>query len=432
MPRVRPATLGAVRPSEGKKINFDDDEDDYVPLVRSARRDEVGVVEAADGDWDEDGDEDEAPETVTVGASRVARLEAEARERESAQKRRQAARARSEKIAEMKSKKSLKRGTQAKSRQTKRPRSPSSDEEEVEEEGHSEGEGEDDATRRLRRRMEAAMADGASESEGESSVQRSEESDSEDVSGDESVDQGSDADIGDDDNDEDEEGGSDDDEDEDEDEDGGDFGDKDSDGEDDDDDDDYSETLEEPTTDAERQLHERMQAAMEAAEARAGLSAKKAPAPSSSKTPKSALKTTTASNAQLESEQVEEIFDLTPYHPTVKPLPQNIIEAAARAHARKAATEAQKKVVHVDMVKKKKRKIEPETIKVISENKTLFLLPPTLGRQDDIPPVIVPGQTGRGANARKAFVRAAMSQSGRVPQKGSVDGRRKVRVGPTR
>ncbi|EIW72232.1 hypothetical protein TREMEDRAFT_58392 [Tremella mesenterica DSM 1558] len=399
MPRVRPATLGAVRPSEGKKINFDDDEDDYVPLVRSARRDEVGVVEAADGDWDEDGDEDEAPETVTVGASRVARLEAEARERESAQKRRQAARARSEKIAEMKSKKSLKRGTQAKSRQTKRPRSPSSDEEEVEEEGDSEGEGEDDATRRLRRRMEAAMADGANE------------------------------DI---DDDEDGEGRTENDDDEDEDEDEGDLEDGDSDGEDDDDDDDYSETLEEPTTDAERQLHERMQAAMEAAEARAGLSVQKGPAPSSSKTPKSALKTTTASNTQLESEQVEETFDLTPYHPTAKPLPQSVIEAAARAHAIKAATEAQKKVVHVDMVKKKKRRIEPETIKVISENKTLFLLPPTLGRQDDIPPVIGPGQTGRGANARKAFVRAAMSQSGRVPQKGLVDGRRKVRVGPTR
>lgn len=192
---------------------------------------------------------------------------------------------------------------------------------------------------------------------------------------------------------------------------------------------DYSETLEDgPLTDVERKMRERMQAAMEAAEVRAGLAPRK---------PKSALKQTssapivTATAADTQDAE-EESFDLTPYHSAVKPLPQHVLDAAARAQAEKKAAQATVQSAKPnDRALKRKRQRQKAAARpapssrALSDDKTLHLLPTVLDTNSPLPPVIKPGAL-RTTGVRNTFIKTAMKKSGvGVPGRGLVDGRRR-------
>lgn len=69
-----------------------------------------------------------------------------------------------------------------------------------------------------------------------------------------------------------------------------------------------------------------------------------------------------------------------------------------------------------------------------SEKKTLHLLPPTLTPSiASLPPIIGPQRRPEvGKNPREAFYKSAMKESGNIPGKGIVDGRKKVVQGKRR
>lgn len=61
-----------------------------------------------------------------------------------------------------------------------------------------------------------------------------------------------------------------------------------------------------------------------------------------------------------------------------------------------------------------------------SSDRTVHLLPPVLGAGAALPPIVGPRERVGAANkSAKTFMKRAMGQSGKIPGKGVVDGRRR-------
>ncbi|GFZ48639.1 hypothetical protein JCM24511_06388 [Saitozyma sp. JCM 24511] len=444
MPR-RPVQRVAVQPSQGKKISFDEDESfepgpsDYAaPSAGKSRND------GDEQDEDDDEDDDDAPEAVGMSAGREMEERQAAEEAMSRKARKEAAANRSRAINAKKAvpipAPTEKRAGANEKKRRRQPEpepeleseSDELDDDEDEEVHDDDDEDEDEDARRLRKRMEAAMAEAGEEDS---------EEDGED--GEDDEDQFEELDE---------------DEDEDEDEEMRSFHTESEDVGDDDeeDDEDDSETLEdEPLDDKTRTLRAKMQAMMEAAEARAAaMDGRTPPSASASiskektgkptKGPNGAGITTASGGVKggiLKAQPQKPIvaaeddgaWDLTPGI-VGKPLSAKVLAAAARAEEERQAKEAVKKEEarrrkREEGERSKKRKVHKkrteETARAVDGNKTLHLLAPTLSSTSALPPVYEPGsKSSIGANARNKFMKVAMKASGQRPGRGVVDGRK--------
>lgn len=306
----------------------------------------------------------------------------------------------------------------------------------AESEDESEDEDEDEETRRLRKRMEAAMAQASDE-----------ESDLDDDDNDEEQDDNSDISSG-----SEEE-----------------LGDQqsfhtDSDAvhfsdegglegyQDDGDESDDSEKLEDlPMDSKSKTMWAQMQAMMEATEKRAGVTSDGVDSGKTEKRAKTQeekseerkrkAKEQSENEDKEKSDEEEENDDEAQWDlaPGVKPLPKSVLQAAVKAEEEKKAREAEKKASQkveqgAEQSRRKKRKIaKVETSRKVSDKTTLHLLPQTLSSAGPaaLPPIIdARSRPGGTAPAGKAtvnkFYKRAMKNSGVVPGRSPLDGRRRA------
>ncbi|OCF61188.1 hypothetical protein L486_00833 [Kwoniella mangroviensis CBS 10435] len=421
----------AIQPSAGKKLTFDDVDDDTIDQVNgttsSPRRQVIHEDEKA-GDWtDEDSDDDDAPEAV--GMSRAMEEEKKIADREAALNatRKAAAKARSQAISQAKAESSTKgkgkgknvpNPPKSKSQKIRRP-TPDSESEEEEED-------EDEETKRLRSRMEAAMAQASND---DSELDYDDDEDQDD----------------------DEEEASEDQDEEEEEEDQQSFHtdseDEEGDPEEGDETDDSEDLSTVKIDESLRGKFAAMQAMMEAAESRAKGSTSTG-GPSNAKKVEKKRKVNQAdsessdsasgseSSGEPQEEDDETQWDLIPGAP--KPLSKAVLARAAELEKAKKENNQLKveelnKQIQDDGKRSKKRRkgIKEKTEKKISDQTTLQILPPTFNPSTtSLPPLIVPRRKASARPAGKAskdkFMKRAMNNSGVVPGRGMIDGRRKI------
>lgn len=268
---------------------------------------------------------------------------------------------------------------------------------------------EDDDAKRLRMRMEKAMAEGSGDSADETDADEDEDELFHSASGSESEDEEADADLHE----------------------------SSSEGEDESD----EELVDGPIDSATKNMRERMQAAMEAAERRAGLSVPKIKAKTKASKAEEAPPVSTGrveadgeghlgTGQTHKGEEEEDNYDLHPY--SAKPLPTSLLQKAAQSEqlARSLKSAAPRGTPRQKRKRPNKSKSKAIIVeKIMDDRKKVHLLPPALntGPLGGLPPIH--DARGRvpiaGKDARGNFVKGAMRVSGKGPGKGLVDGRRR-------
>lgn len=332
-----------------------------------------------------------------------------------------AARARAQKIAEAKAvKEAAKAAAKApksskKAEKAKRKRAEPKSDSEGEEEGSDD---EDDEAARLRRRMDAAMAAGSGDSEMES--------DGDDESGLESADEDEDdyddAELDDEDM-EDGESFHTASEDEDEDDEG--------DEEDDGAESDESETLRDgPLTAKEIQMRAQMDAIFAAMNKAEGIVPPKPKADKKGKGKDVASepeKKPKKKTGPLTEEDENALYDLSAGVPLSAAALEEA-EAELQSKKKKAAGKQEQEKRNAAAAKKrgnKRKRRKTDTVEKDLGGSTLHLLQPVLSAGDGLPPVIEVGSQQKRASAKSRFMKNAMKESGRIPGKAILDGRRR-------
>ncbi|WVO12464.1 hypothetical protein L204_100063 [Cryptococcus depauperatus] len=425
-------TFTSIQPPIGKKITFEEGSDvDKPTLAVDSDVDNlssaIGRTEREKSQEEDTESQDEAPETVDMGAAMQAEKATTQREARMRTEKSQAARVRSQAIQSKKDEKRLASSQISAGRMKgKRPKGQDKSGPTLSQEGNStdeEDEGEDVETKRLRKRMEAAMAQAGDEE----SDMNDEESDDNEV--DDSDRQSFHTDS----------------------EDDADTSDINTSAEDEnvrDDTSDDSENLDSIQIDpASKAKWSEMQKMMEAAAKRSGLSVELKPenqvvgkSEGSRRERAEKRKAEESNQAEEKPSEEEDSQDETQYNlvSRVKPLPQSILQAAAQAEAEKAhqseITKTEQATDGNKAGRRKRRKIErPKTSRRISDKTTLRLLPPTLSTTSSagLPPVFDPRiESSATAPAGKAsinkFYSRAMRNSGSIPERRSLDGRKRA------